>query len=265
MNKFVFCFAIFSIILFGCGKNKSMEEKLIVKKFDNGKIMEEAYYINDSIKHGIAKSYYRNGILATEIDYKNGQKEGWVKVYYIDGKVSGKVQFKAGLQDGLKYLYFENGKVKEESNWIKDKAFGNALFYYENGRLETYNCYDFDQRNRYLIKYDSNGTKLKEIGRVLGQLLFEYHFDTIPVNKPINAKVSVAVPPDTQVDVIIGKLVTSELKEIRQLPVEKNMAIYQETFLVKGRHTLIFIGEMKDSRGTVLKRDSIKTDITVID
>ena len=252
-------------ILFATCKQETDNKKFVVVKDEKGNVESEINYINDTLMHGLAKYYYKNGNLKVETYYDSGLKNGWHRRYYEDGKIKSKISFKKGLLEGASQWYFPNGKVSEEANWINNKPFGNSIFYYENGSVKTYNCFDFQEHNRYLIKYDINGQKIKEEGTVLGQLLYEVNLDSIPVNKPWIVKVSVAVPPNTKVNVILGKLVKSELKEITLLPVENNMVIYQETFLVKGKYTLITIGEIKDKQGFVLKRDSIRTDIIVVD
>jgi antitoxin component YwqK of YwqJK toxin-antitoxin module len=246
----------------GCFKKRIGNESLVVERDGDGHIQSEIHYINDSIKHGTARYYDRNGKLREEIDYKNGLKDGWIKIYYPDGKMEGKGQFKDGLREGLKFLYYDNEKLKEESNWLKDRAFGNAYFFYKNGKIETFNSYDFHEHNRYLIKYDSNGAKLREEGTVLGQLLLNSPFDSVVINKEMIAKISVAVPPERSVKVVV---VESKGTKMVDLPVNNNLALYTKVFAVKGKQNFTVVGEMTDKMGNVIKRDSISTVVLVIE
>jgi hypothetical protein len=255
---------LFLLLSVACGL-ETEHKNLVVKKDNEGNVVSEITYLNDTLMHGSAKYYYKNGNVKEEINYDSGLKNGWHIRYFENGRVKSKVPFKKGLREGTSQWYFPNGKVSEEANWLNNKPFGNSIFYYENGSVETFNCFDFQEHNRYLIKYDINKKKIREEGTVLGQLLYETNLDSIPTNTPIILKISVADPPNRDVNVVIGKLVNDELKEIRRLPVENNIVTYKETFLIKGKYTLLTIGEMKDEQGIILKRDSIRTDITVID
>jgi len=261
--KLRFKFALILVLFFGC--KQSEEKKTLVQTSEDGVVVSEISYLNDTIMHGLAKYYYKNGMLKEEINYDSGLVDGDYIRYYEDGKVKSRVKFKRGLREGVSEWYFQNGKVGKLITWMNNKRFGSSIFYYESGSIEAYNCFDFQEHNRYLIKYDSRGIKVKEEGTVLGQLLYDVNLDSIHINKPVVLKISVAVPPNRIVNVTMEKLTWSELKEVIQLPVENNVVVYRETFSIKGKYTLITIGEMKDKQGTVLKRDSIRTDITVID
>jgi hypothetical protein len=70
---------------------------------------------------------------------------------------------------------------------------------------------------------------------------------------------------NTDVRVAVGQLSEGGLKKTKILSVENNIAIYRETFHEKGNYTLITIGEIRDQHRTVLRRDSIKTYIKVVD
>ncbi len=258
-------FVLFLNIFISCTHKRVDNKSYVVTKDGNGNIQSEINYINDTVMDGAAKYYYKNGIIKEEINYSNGLKEGSHTSYYRDGSIESKIQFKKGVREGTSEWHFPNGKIKETSNWINNKAFGNAIFYYENGMPETFCSYDFADHTRYLIKYDSNGKKIKEEGTVLGQFLLDGNFDSIAINKPMVAKVSVAVPPDSKVVVFVGELIKSKLTEVDTLPVQNNIVTYTQTFKEKGKHRLVTVGEIKDLHGNIVKQDSIYTDITVIE
>ena len=41
----------------------------------------------DEVKNGVEKTYYPNGVLWLELNYKNGKLEGKQKAYFEDGKI----------------------------------------------------------------------------------------------------------------------------------------------------------------------------------
>ena len=248
-----------------CTHKRVDNRSYVVTKGNSGNIESEINYINDTVMDGIAKYYYKRGVIKEEINYSEGLKDGLHTSYYRNGNIESKLQFKNGMREGNSEWYFPNGRIKEKGIWLNNKAFGNAFFYHENGLLETFNSYDFSEHNRYLIKYDVNGKKIKEEGTVLGQFLLDGNFDAIPLNKPMVAKVSVVVPPSSKVIVFVGELKKSKLIEVDTLPIQNNIAIYKQIFKEAGKHTLVTVGEMKDLKGNIVKQDTIYTEITVIE
>jgi antitoxin component YwqK of YwqJK toxin-antitoxin module len=46
--------------------------------------------MNNEIKNGLIKTYYKNGKLEVECEYKNNVKEGIYKYYYENGQLNRK-------------------------------------------------------------------------------------------------------------------------------------------------------------------------------
>ncbi|MFN5170236.1 MAG: toxin-antitoxin system YwqK family antitoxin [Cyclobacteriaceae bacterium] len=144
-----------AILFFAC--KQSDDVKTIVQTGEDGVVVSEISYVNDTLMHGLAKHYYKNGMLKEEINYDSSLVDGDHVRYYEDGKVKSRVKFRRGLREGLSEWYFPNGKVGKVINWMNNKRFGSSIFYYESGSIEAYNCFDFQEHNRYLIKFDTNG------------------------------------------------------------------------------------------------------------
>lgn len=237
----------------------------VVTRYGDGTILSEINYINDTIMHGIAKYYYKNGKVKDEINYTNGLKNGIHKTYTLEGLLESSIEFKNGIQEGNTYWYHKNGKLKSKSFWINGKTFGDAYYYYDTGVLESYRSFDFEEHNRYLIKYDSSGLKIREEGTALGQLLLNGDFNSIPLNKNIIISISVANPPNTSTRVLLSEIKGEKIVNTKELSVENNEATHTITFNEKGKHTLITVGEIKDLKGNLIKQDTIYTDITVVE
>lgn len=212
MTRYI-CNGILLLFLFSCteGDKKTIETKL----YPNGKTESVVTKINDTILDGISLYYYSDGSLKEQTEYGFGKKNGIHCKYYKNGQREFRVNYKDGSRHGTSYWYYENGQIKEKSNWLNGKEFGDAFFYYENGKLENYSSYDFERHNRYLIKFDSNGVKLKEEGSILGQFLLDGDFDSIPVNKEITAKISVVNPPERLIKVYLKCMQNAEFKNIK--------------------------------------------------
>jgi antitoxin component YwqK of YwqJK toxin-antitoxin module len=250
-------------ILFSCTQKRVDNKSYIITKDGLGNIQSEINYINDTIVNGTAKYYYKNGKLNDEINYVNGLKNGIHKHYSEDGVLESVINFKNGLQDGYAYWYFKNGKVESKSFWLKGKSFGDAYYYYSSGLLESYRSFDFQEHNRYLIKYDSNGLKIKEEGTVLGQLLLDADFNAVPLNKSVTLRISVATPPNTNTKVLLNEMKRDMLMNAKELIIKNSEAVYNLSFNEKGKYKFVTVGQIKDLKGNVVKQDTIYTDINV--
>lgn len=240
---------------------------LITRQYidSSGKVISEIPYINDSIKHGLAKYFFENGNTSTEAMYKHGKLHGITKTYSVSGQLRSLVNFMSDMREGECFWYYENGNIKEKSNWSNDKRIGNAYFYFQNGKLRTFTTFDFDENPQYLIKFDSTGKMLREEGRILGQFKSIENLDSIPLNKPIELCISVSEPPQMKVSVVFGKYVNKQFVKMGSIPVKGNIAMHKINFTEYGTHNIVFVGRLSDQAGHVLKCDSMVAVFKVIE
>jgi len=135
----------------------------------------------------IAKSYYKNGKLKSEIPFKNGKRSGMIKHYYENGNLQVEAPWSDGKISGLSKSYYENGKLASEIPYIDGKVSGIfkryhetgnlmgewpyrdgkrsgiAKFYYKSGRLESEMPYSNDKINGTVKKYDEAGKLISEV------------------------------------------------------------------------------------------------------
>ena len=86
------------------------------------------------------KTFYDNGILECNFQWKNGRRNGtWKKMYK-----SGKIRFDYIMTEdkavGITVSYYENGKPQ----YISDDQLGWDLSFYENGKTKSYTQKIFD-------------------------------------------------------------------------------------------------------------------------
>ena len=65
-------------------------------------------------RDGNSISYYKNGNLKNEWNFKNGLKDGIQKNYYPNGSISDEREMKNGVDDGFWKIYDRNGKLDKE-------------------------------------------------------------------------------------------------------------------------------------------------------
>ncbi len=246
---------------------RSTENPLFRVTFDaNGNKESEVTYINDTVKHGVAKYYYKGGmILKDELSYINNVKDGWHSHFSIDGNIESRIFFKDGKQEGKTYWYYSNGKLEQVSNWHIGKAFGDAVFFTQEGKLESYSLCDFEEHVRYLIKYDSLGKIIKEEGKLVSQFLLDGQFDSIPVNKEVNAKICVALPPNRKIKVTLKEYgPNGDLISIKEPKVKSNAVEFKRVYTSTGDYKIVTKAEMRGIKGLFIRDDSIITFLKVV-
>ena len=131
MKKIKVLFAIIFILLFASwGKLREVN-------ITDTEIRECIVYVKGETEAftGIIKSYYENGNLKSEDNFKDDKQEGLSKEYYENGNLKVEANFKDGKQEGLFKEYYENGNIRMETNFKDDKFEGLFKLYYENGYL----------------------------------------------------------------------------------------------------------------------------------
>lgn len=103
VTKKILSILLVSVILFGCKKN------------------------------GVEKSYYDNGQLEYEKNWKDGKKDGHWKSYYENGQL---VVEEGYINDKLdwKKHYYDEGQLLSDEDW-EDGTLKLFKFYYQNGQL----------------------------------------------------------------------------------------------------------------------------------
>lgn len=144
--------------------------------YDNGKKMScVGYYKNGQIKHTVEKdyliTYFKNGNKEAE-GYANlfGYGDGEFKTYYKNGQLKTEGNYKDGKKDGLEKYYYENGQLEAEMNWspsLRNENYswqtGSFKEYYENGKLKEQGNFTREgiKTGRW-TKYLEDGTIKKE-------------------------------------------------------------------------------------------------------
>lgn len=144
--------------------------KRLIKKekyFNDGRHLEyfedkksqpkfELHIINGE-RHGSYKSYFINGQIETDCNYKIGKLHGEFKEYYVDGNLKRKTQYKEGIQYGETKSFYNNGNKYREFNLINNEYEGEIKEYFKNGNLKF-----LKDKNKYTF-YDKNNNLKCEV------------------------------------------------------------------------------------------------------
>lgn len=211
-------------------------------KYKNGNTKTEIYYKNDSIKHGLSKTYYMDGSILAEEHFADGLQNGW-SLFYDDEK-------------NLVYkLFFKNGA-----------EYGNRYFYYRSGSLEAYNCYDIRGENFYILKLDSIGNIEQEEGLVFSPniLLLDSNgkelenFTTKNLEGEYSASIAVIEHPFKKVKLVFGKLnQLGQMENSKRLEIKENTASL--TFQVDNQESkeFLIVGTLENDKGETVLEDSL--------
>ena len=167
-------------------------KKTILKTFYSNGQAKEILKLKNNKKHGTQKKYSNNGVLQSQIIYKNGMLCGEYITYNAEGNIiekksyrcnnnkswlhgkyieyAGKVlitkgTYKDSLKDGKWVQYHNNGQIKSECSYKKGQAIGEQIFYSNNGNIQyknnlievTANGKTTSLKHGKFVSYHSNG------------------------------------------------------------------------------------------------------------
>jgi len=106
---------------------------------------------------GRAIRKYKNGQLAEEAYYVNGQTEGLYRLWYKNGKLKIKIYFEQGIIQKKYQVWYSNGIKFIELTYSQGKLEGPAYAWYDNGQL-WFDCkFDGGNRSGLFAVWEKNG------------------------------------------------------------------------------------------------------------
>ncbi|MDC6367180.1 MULTISPECIES: hypothetical protein [Flavobacteriaceae] len=143
----------------------------LVRFYDNGRLKGYSYLDENSkelpmipIENETGKmlTYYDNGKVSRDIEYKNGNLINVYKEYYYSGQLLEEIHYAKGEIDGKRVEYFSNGNIKKERQYQLGNLNGVVREYYENGNLKKEETYLHNIKEGVSKKYDENGKLILE-------------------------------------------------------------------------------------------------------
>jgi len=138
--------------------------------------------IDDSL-HGIAKGYYRDGILKFENHWDRGKPVGIWKEWDKKGNLYSTTEYENGLKHGNEIFYFEDGKKKVKTSYQNGIKHGRIDQWNEDGNhLIEGNFENGSEDGLWFIRKNEN--KIVAIQYNKGQKLFEREQDWKKIKLP---------------------------------------------------------------------------------
>jgi len=111
---------LLTLFISNCGENLIEEVK---ERYSGGEFKIVEYYkkVGDNQKLVRERTYYEDGQISSERNYKDGQLDGKLTRYYENGQIEEEVNYKDGKKDGKWTIYYENGQIEGERNYKDGK------------------------------------------------------------------------------------------------------------------------------------------------
>jgi len=102
-------------------------------------------------------NHYENGIISSEIHYKNNQLDGESRYYFDNGNLQSVFIYKEGLLNGRSTTWFLNENMESESYYKLGMLEGSKKEFNENASPAYSETYHHDTLNGEYISYHPNG------------------------------------------------------------------------------------------------------------
>ena len=148
--KYLFVFLLISISSIVISQNRyhvdkttfALYDTVLYLKYDmkpfNGvlycKYGDMGIYVKGK-KDGLHRTWYENGQLQSEYNYKDGKEDGLGRAWYEDGQLGAEKNYKDGKSNGLQREWYKNGRLMFEWSEINNRQNGLNTAWYSTGRL----------------------------------------------------------------------------------------------------------------------------------
>lgn len=126
-------------------------------------VVDEIAYINKGkdLFTGTHRSYFDNGNLKQEANYKDGRLNGVFTEWYQNGVKKKEEHYYKGILNGLKNEWNNNSQKLSEQTYVGGRLNGVKTLWDENGKKKSIAMYSDDKKNGLEISW--NGEKKQEV------------------------------------------------------------------------------------------------------
>ena len=260
--------AISFFIFISC-KNPQGTKTLQIKK-SNGELNVLSYRIvhTDTILEGTQQYYWQNGKIRDKINFVNGLKSGLSLYYDSLGNLRNKSFYKNGKEDSISFYYSAGGRLSAETFFVEGiRVFTEGTF--ADSVLPSYKFYRSDGFVQYVVLFDSAGNKVYENGFIFGDPIQSgnnFDLDSLKINSTVEVKVVTTKLPGYTVKILLDYFdnLNRKAKIDYQVRTEGFYTYIKFTPSKIGSATLVFLGELRDEKNILVKRDTLFTKIKVI-
>jgi hypothetical protein len=257
-----------SVLIFLSCKHQQGTQTLQIKN-TNGELNVLSYRMvnTDTVLEGTQKYYWQNGRIRDAINFLDGVKNGLSLHYDSLGILRNKSFYKNGKEDSISSYYSPNSRLSAETFFIEGvKVFTKGTF--ADSVLPSYEFYRSDGYVQYVVLFDSAGNKVYENGFIFGDSIQSennLNLDSLRINSTVKAKILTTKLPGYTSIILLDYFdnLNRKAKIDYQVRTEGFYTYIKFTPIKIGRATLVLIGELRDEKNILVKRDTLFTKIKV--
>jgi antitoxin component YwqK of YwqJK toxin-antitoxin module len=130
-----------------------------IQKYDNGKIKSKIHVKKKgNVEYGKIQYFFLNGVMNSQISYKNGERDGKLISYYNNGEIRVSSIYKNGVRHGHTKHYYENGILKMTLFYRNDILNGKHVMYFTNGKVQSIIRFKNNLRHGKTEYFNKNGS-----------------------------------------------------------------------------------------------------------
>lgn len=101
-------------------------------EFDGSVRIREPY--SNGLLEGTMQSYYPDGAVSEEVEWKQNKKDGDWKQYYKNGTQRLSGHYENGMLQGAYEVFYSDGTIEIRGNYVDNRSHGTWHFYHESGK-----------------------------------------------------------------------------------------------------------------------------------
>ena len=106
------------------------------------------------------QTYYKNGVLQSEVTTISGKLNGQARYYDNESNIVSIANYKNNILNGMWIEYYKNGKTKHSIKYNFGFKDGSELWYYDNGSIKSETVYDDGKVIFETLRWDTDGNIL---------------------------------------------------------------------------------------------------------
>jgi len=124
--------------------------------------------LKNGLRHGVSRTWHKNGVLATEEPYQNDLLHGTCCQWDESGRLLGRYEMVHG--NGIQRLWHDNGRLQMEITTRSGEACGRSRIWLADGTLISDNLY-LHQKSVSAAEYRAAASQDKSLPKFRGRIL----------------------------------------------------------------------------------------------
>ena len=137
-------------------KNNKLDGLVYIYSPTSSRLLKEQHY-TDGLLTGLYRNFYDNGKIQEEAFYLDNQKHGPSKWFNRNGRLIAAYFYNHGLFEGTQRTYYDNDTLATIAFYKNNESEGKYEEYYRNGKLKLSGIYEAGQKEGPWREYDETG------------------------------------------------------------------------------------------------------------